>query len=26
VLHFGLKTTHPELAHHTILFGPRYKA
>jgi phytoene desaturase len=25
VLHFGLKRTHPELAHHTILFGPRYK-
>ncbi|HEX3920518.1 MAG TPA: phytoene desaturase [Caulobacteraceae bacterium] len=25
VLHFGLKRTHPEMAHHTILFGPRYK-
>ncbi len=25
VLYFGLKTTHPELAHHTILFGPRYR-
>jgi len=25
VLHFGLKTTHPEMAHHTICFGPRYK-
>ena len=25
VLHFGLKRTHPDLAHHTILFGPRYK-
>jgi len=25
VVHFGLKRTHPELAHHTILFGPRYK-
>ena len=23
--HFGLKRAHPELAHHTILFGPRYK-
>jgi phytoene desaturase len=25
VVHFGLKRTHPELAHHTILFGPRYR-
>ena len=25
VLHFGLKRPHPELAHHTIVFGPRYK-
>ena len=25
VLHFGLKRTHPEMAHHTICFGPRYK-
>jgi phytoene desaturase len=25
VLHFGLKRPHPEIAHHTILFGPRYK-
>jgi phytoene desaturase len=25
VLHFGLNTTHPEMAHHTICFGPRYK-
>jgi phytoene desaturase len=25
VLHFGLKRQHPELAHHSILFGPRYK-
>jgi phytoene desaturase len=25
VVHFGLKRQHPELAHHTILFGPRYK-
>ncbi len=25
VVHFGLKRAHPELAHHTILFGPRYR-
>jgi phytoene desaturase len=25
VVHFGLKRTHLDLAHHTILFGPRYK-
>ncbi len=25
VLHFGLKRPHPELAHHSIVFGPRYK-
>jgi len=25
VVHFGLKRTHPDLAHHTILFGPRYR-
>ena len=25
VLHFGLKRPHPELAHHTIQFGPRYR-
>jgi len=25
VLHFGLKRPHPEIAHHTILFGPRYR-
>jgi phytoene desaturase len=25
VLHFGLKRTHPEMAHHTIVFGPRYR-
>ncbi len=25
VLHFGLKRAHPELAHHTIVFGPRYR-
>ena len=25
VLHFGLRTTHPQMAHHTICFGPRYK-
>jgi len=25
VVHFGLRRTHPDLAHHTILFGPRYK-
>jgi phytoene desaturase len=25
VVHFGLKRQHPELAHHSILFGPRYK-
>ena len=25
VTYFGLKRTHPEIRHHTILFGPRYK-
>lgn len=25
VVHFGLKRAHPALAHHTILFGPRYR-
>jgi len=25
VVHFGLRRTHPSLAHHTILFGPRYR-
>jgi phytoene desaturase len=25
VVYFGLRRTHPELAHHTILFGPRYR-
>jgi phytoene desaturase len=25
VLHFGLKRSHPEMAHHTIVFGPRYR-
>ena len=25
VVHFGLKREHPGLAHHTILFGPRYR-
>jgi len=25
VVHFGLKRAHPDLAHHTILFGPRYR-
>ena len=25
VLHFGLKATHPEIRHHSILFGNRYK-
>jgi phytoene desaturase len=25
VIYFGLKTQHPELAHHTVLFGPRYR-
>jgi len=25
VLYFGLKTQHPNLAHHTVLFGPRYR-
>ncbi|HXG99869.1 MAG TPA: phytoene desaturase [Sphingomicrobium sp.] len=25
VLHFGLEGIFPEIAHHTILFGPRYK-
>jgi len=25
VIYFGLKRPHPELAHHSIIFGPRYK-
>jgi phytoene desaturase len=25
VVHFGLKRPHPQLAHHSIVFGPRYK-
>lgn len=25
VVHFGLRRAHPDLAHHTILFGPRYR-
>ena len=25
VVYFGLKREHPELAHHTVLFGPRYR-
>ena len=25
VVHFGLKATHPEIRHHSILFGSRYK-
>jgi phytoene desaturase len=25
VVYFGLKTKHPQLRHHTILFGPRYR-
>ncbi|MGH6955613.1 MAG: phytoene desaturase, partial [Caulobacteraceae bacterium] len=25
VVHFGLRSRRPELAHHTILFGPRYR-
>jgi phytoene desaturase len=25
VIYFGLKRQHPDLAHHMILFGPRYK-
>jgi phytoene desaturase len=25
VIYFGLKGKHPEIAHHSILFGPRYK-
>ena len=25
VVYFGLKAEHPELAHHTICFGPRYR-
>jgi phytoene desaturase len=25
VIYFGLKTRHPDLAHHTVLFGPRYR-
>ncbi len=26
VTYFGLRRTHPDIRHHTILFGPRYKA
>jgi phytoene desaturase len=26
VTYFGLKRQHPQLAHHTVLFGPRYRA
>jgi phytoene desaturase len=26
VIYFGLKRQHPDLAHHAVLFGPRYKA
>lgn len=26
VVHFGLRRQHPGLAHHTVLFGPRYRA
>ncbi len=26
VIYFGLKTTRPELKHHMVLFGPRYRA
>jgi phytoene desaturase len=25
VVHFGVEGTYPDIAHHTILFGPRYK-
>jgi phytoene desaturase len=25
VIYFGLKTTHPDVAHHTVIFGPRYR-
>src|SRR6202035_380417 len=25
VTYFGLKRQHPQLAHHTVLFGPRYR-
>ena len=25
VVYFGLRREHPELSHHTVLFGPRYK-
>jgi phytoene desaturase len=25
VVYFGLKRQHPQLAHHTVLFGPRYR-
>lgn len=25
LVHFGLRREHPELAHHTVLFGPRYR-
>ena len=25
VVHFGLRRPHPELAHHTVCFGPRYR-
>lgn len=25
VIYFGLKTVHPELKHHMVLFGPRYR-
>ena len=25
LIYFGLKTTHPDIAHHTICFGPRYR-
>lgn len=25
VVHFGLRRRHPQLAHHTVLFGPRYR-
>ena len=26
LIHFGVEGTYPELSHHNILFGPRYKA
>ena len=25
VIYFGLRRKHPEIRHHTVLFGPRYR-